>query len=342
MIERSHAVRAASAVLGALLVVVLAACGEREEPTSGSSPEPERVDVILDWIPNADHIGIYAAKAGGQFEQAALRVRLRTPATASSPLELLAAGKADLAISYEPELLLARAKGAKLVAVGALVQKPLTSLMAIGPHAIGAGELEGAKVGTAGLPYQEAYLKTIVDKAGIDPDRVHAIDVGFDLARQMLTKRVDATLGAFWNIEGVELKRRGKHPRILRMDKVGVPTYNELVVVAREEDVHTRGRMLRRFMQALARGTRSARDDPGPGIATLLKAEPDLRPGVVRAQVEATLPVLFPHDEAKPYGYQDPAAWNAYAEWMVDNDLLASPRGANRAFTNEFLPGEGI
>ena len=90
-------------------------------------------------------------------------------------LKVLLEGRADLAISYEPELLLARAKGAKLVSIGALVQMPLTSIVSIGDKAIREpGDLEGAKVGTSGIPYQDAYLKTIVDKAGIDPDRVQA------------------------------------------------------------------------------------------------------------------------------------------------------------------------
>ena len=334
--------RALPVALAAVLALALAACGEREEPTAGTA-ETERVDLVLDWFPNADHAGIYAAIAGGQFEQGALDVRPRAPGDTSSSLKLLAAGKADLAISYEPEVLLARAKGAKVVAIGALVQKPLTSIISIGSKAIDEpGELEGAKVGTAGIPYQDAYLKTIVDEAGIDPDRVRAINVGFSLVPAMLTKRVDATLGAFWNIEGVELARRHKKPRILRMDKVGVPTYNELVVVAREQDVRTRGRTLRRFMHALALGTRSVRDDTDAAVDALVKANPDLERRLQRAQVEATLPVFLPRDKSKPFGWQDPVAWRAYTQWMLDTDLLASPAGANRAFTNEFLPGEGI
>jgi putative hydroxymethylpyrimidine transport system substrate-binding protein len=329
--------------MAALLALALAACGERQEPSTGGGAKPERVDLVLDYFPNADHAGIYSALDGGAFEQARLDVKPRTPSDPSAPLKLLASGRADLAISYEPELLLARAKGAKLVAVGALVQTPLTSIISIGPKAIREpGQLEGAKVGTAGIPYQDAYLKTIVDKAGIDPNRVHAINVGFNLVPALLTKKVDATLGAFWNVEGVELERRHKHPKILRMDKVGVPTYNELVVVARESDVRKRGAMLRRFMRALALGHQALRDDPSKAIDALVHANPDLDRSLQRAQVKATLPVFFPRDKDKPFGWQDPVAWKRYTQWMLDNNLLDSPAGANRAFTNEFLPGEGI
>jgi putative hydroxymethylpyrimidine transport system substrate-binding protein len=334
--------RALPAALAVLLALVVAGCGERQEPT-GRAGEPERVDLVLDYFPNADHAGIYNAIDSGAFEQAALDVMPRTPSDPSAPLKLLASGRADLAISYEPELLLARAKGAKLVAIGALVQKPLTSIISIAPHPIDEpGQLEGAKVGTAGIPYQDAYLKTIVDKAGIDPDRVHTINVGFNLVPALLTKRVDATLGAFWNVEGVELQRRDKKPKILRMDDIGVPTYNELVVVAREEDVRTRGQLLRRFMRALAVGHQGLRDGIGKAVDALVHANPDLDRSLQRAQVKATLPVFFPRDKDKPFGWQDPAAWKAYTQWMLDNELLDSPAGANRAFTNEFLPGEGI
>ncbi len=334
--------RALPAVLAVLLAVGLAACGEREEP-AGTGAQPERVDLVLDFFPNADHAGIYNAIGGGQFEQAGLEVTPRTPSDPSAVLKLLSSGRADLAISYEPELLLARAKGAKLVAIGALVQTPLTSIISIGSKAVSEpGDLEGARVGTAGIPYQDAYLKTIIDEAGIDPDRVRTINVGFNLVGALLTKKVDATLGAFWNVEGVELKRRDKQPKILRMDDLGVPTYNELVIVAREADVRTRGAMLRRFMRALALGHQALREDPAKAVDELVDANPDLDRALQRAQVKATLPVFFPGDKDKPFGWQDPVAWKAYTQWMLDNDLLASPAGANRAFTNEFLPGEGI
>jgi putative hydroxymethylpyrimidine transport system substrate-binding protein len=333
--------RAVTAVLAVLTCVGLAACGERKEPTG--APATEKVNLVLDYFPNADHAGIYNAIDGGQFAKAGLDVKLRVPPDPSSPLKLLAAKRADLAISYEPELLLARAKGAKLVAIGALVQKPLTSIISIGDKAVSKpAELEDKTVGTAGIPYQDAYLQTILDQAGVDPKRVKTINVGFGLVGSMLTKKVDATLGAFWNVEGVDLQRRNKHPKILRMDKLGVPTYNELVVVAREADVRKRGALLRRFMRALALGHQALRANSTAAVAALVKANPDLDEKLQRAQVKATLPVFFPAKASRPFGYQDPGAWRRYTRWMVDNKLIPNTPSANRAFTNEFLPGEGI
>ncbi|HWC27970.1 MAG TPA: ABC transporter substrate-binding protein [Solirubrobacteraceae bacterium] len=335
-------IRRQTLVLAAVLLALgLAACGEREEPTGAGATE--RVDLVLDYLPNADHAGIYAAIAEGEFEAARLDVEPHTPSDPSAPLKLLAAGKADLAISYEPELLLARAQGAQLVSVGALVQKPLTSLVSAGRDAIRRpAQLEGRKVGTAGIPYQDAYLKTILERAGADPARVKSVNVGFNLVPALLTDRVDAVLGMFWNVEGVELRRRNKDPVILRMDELGVPTYNELIVVARARDVRDRGPLLRRFMRALARGHERVRKDIDVGVDALVKANPDLERRLQRAQVRATLPVFFPADRERPFGYQDPRAWRRYAEWMADNDLLPSAQIVQRAFTNEFLPGEGI
>ena len=140
-------------VVLALAALLLAACGERKEPTA--APAQQRLRLMLDYFPNADHAGIYAAKADGAFSRAGLDVQIQTPSDPAAPLKLLAAGKVDLAISYEPELLLARDKGLKLVAVGALVQKPLTSIMSIGKHAIadpGAAEGQDGRHGGHPLP----------------------------------------------------------------------------------------------------------------------------------------------------------------------------------------------
>ncbi|MDQ3850193.1 MAG: ABC transporter substrate-binding protein [Actinomycetota bacterium] len=321
--------------------VALAGCGERQEPrTSGTV---QRVDLVLDYLPNADHAGLYTARAAGDFRRAGLDVRVRTPSDPSAPLKLLASGRVDLAISYEPELLLARDKGQRLISIAALVQRPLTSIVSLGAHAIREpGQLEGKRVGTAGIPYQDAYLKTILQRAGADPARVRTVDVGFNLVPALLSKRVDATLGAFWNVEGVELARRHRDPKVLRMDDVGVPTYNELVVVAREADVRSRGKLLRRFLRALAQGHRQVRSDVRSAVDALVGANPDLDRRLQTAQVKATLPVFFPTRRDRPFGFQDPAAWRRYARWMHDHRLLERPLSAARAFTNEFLPGEGI
>jgi putative hydroxymethylpyrimidine transport system substrate-binding protein len=268
-----------------------------------------------------------------------------SPPDAAAPLKLVEAGRVDLAISYEPDVLLARDQGADVVAVGALVQKPLTSLMSLGDKAItDPKQLAGKTVGTAGIPYQSAYLKTILDKAGVNPDSVKEINVGFKLTQAMLSKKVDATIGAFWNVEGVQLDQAGRKPHILKMEDVGVPTYDELVLAAaRDSLTAANGSKVRRFLQATARGYEAVEEDPQKGVDALLDANRDLDPRLTEASVKATVPVFFPEDAERPFGWQEPAQWAAYEKWMRANDLLKPPEQGERApLTNEFLPGEGL
>jgi putative hydroxymethylpyrimidine transport system substrate-binding protein len=330
------------AVLALTAALALAACGERTESTGPAARESLRL--MLDYFPNADHAGIYAAEGTGAFDRVGLDVEVQTPSDPSAPLKLLAAGRVDLAISYEPELLLARDQGQKLVAVGALVQAPLTSVMSIGRRAISdPKELAGKTVGTAGIPYQSAYLKAILAQAGVDPAQVKEVSVGFNLVPAMLSRKVDATLGAFWNYEAIELAQQRRRPKVIRMEKAGVPTYDELVIVAREEDLRENGgARVRRFMRALGEGVRALRKDPESGITPLLRANRDLDRRLQEASVKATLPVFFPSDSSKPVGWMDAAEWIRYGDWMVRNRLLRNPPDAGRALTNEFLPGEGV
>jgi putative hydroxymethylpyrimidine transport system substrate-binding protein len=330
------------AVLVAAAALAIAACGEKTESTG--APRREAVRLMLDYFPNADHAGIYAAQGTGAFDRAGLDVAIQTPSDPSAPLKLLAAGRVDLAVSYEPELLLARDRGQKLVAVGALVQKPLTSIMSIGRHAISdPRQLAGKTVGTAGIPYQSAYLKAILSRARVDPSSVKEVNVGFGLTPAMLSGKVDATLGAFWNYEAIELAQRRKRPKVIRMENAGVPTYNELVIVAREEDLRENGgARVRRFMRALGQGVKALRKAPETGIAPLLRANRDLDRRLQEASVKATLPVMFPADSSKPVGYMNAAEWVRYGDWMARSRLLRNPPDAGRALTNEFLPGEGV
>ncbi len=321
-------------------VLALTACGEKKDNTG--APTPRDLTLVLDYLPNPDHVGIYTAQARGDFTKAGLRVKIVTPSDPAAPLKLLAAGRADMAISYEPEILLAREAGAEVLSVGALATRPLTSLMTVRDKPVSPEKLGGKTVGTAGIPYQDAYLETILSNAGVDPATVKKVNVGFNLSPAMLSGKVDATLGAFWNVEGVQLELEKRRPRILPVDRVGVPTYDELILAVSQDSARTDGALIRRFIQALQRATLAVRAEPAVGVDALLEASPDLKRSFTRASVRATLPALFPAQSGKPFGWQDPAAWQDYIDWMVENGQLKRPIAAGAVLTNEFLPGEGV
>lgn len=331
-----------TATVVAAVLVLGTACGEKSEDVSGS-PEQRRLDVTLDWFPNPDHVAIFEAQNQGYFRDVGLDVRTHVPSDPAAPIKQVAAGRTDLAISYEPELFLARKEGLPVVAVAALVQRPLTSLMATGKSGVrSVRALRGKRVGTAGIPYQSAYLRTILERANVPASSVKETNVGASLLAAMLSGRVDATLAAFWNVEGVELRQRRQRPWIVPVNRLGVPDYDELVLVANEDDVDGRRDDLRLFISAVARGARQAREDPATATRNLIDSNEDLRPSTTRASVRLTIPALFPEQRDQPFGYMDPVKWRNYAGWMVDNGLLEETPDVNDALTNDLLPGAGL
>jgi putative hydroxymethylpyrimidine transport system substrate-binding protein len=319
-------------------LLVLAGCGEKVDVLTPSSQQP--LELMLDYFPNADHAPIYAAQAAGYFKQAGLDLKIRQPADPATPLKPVAAGRVDLAVSYEPEVMRARSQGLHVVAVGALVRVPLTSIISLPKARIAAPkDLKGKTVGTAGIDYQHAYLQTILDHANVPQSSVNERNVGFNLVPALVSGKVDAILGGFWNYEAIDLAQRKKHPRVIRMEQAGVPTYDELVFVANADALDRTGPLIRRFMNALRRGEIMLRHDPTRGVNALLKANRDLDPKLQAASVKVTLPYFAP-PAGKPYGWQDPNAWARFGTWMRQNALIKS--GAAGAATNQFLPGAAV
>jgi putative hydroxymethylpyrimidine transport system substrate-binding protein len=327
----------------ALIPIALVGCGEKHNSVNPAPGSAQPLTLMLDWFPNADHVGIYQALAEGDFSKAGLDVHIQVPSNPASPLQLLAAGKIDAAISYEPELLLARNQNQQLVSVASIVQEPLTSIVSLGSkHIRTPAQLRGKRVGDAGIPYQHVYLQTILAHAGVPASSVKEISVNENLVQALLSHQIDAALGAYWNYEAIQLARMGKHPNVIRVNHVGVPTYDELVLVVRESTLAHKPDLIRRLVQALARGYESARADPTAAVANLVHANPGLDPKFQAAAVKATLPVFFPADAGKPWGWQDPAQWNAFGQWMLSKHLISNPAAVVDASTNEELAGQGL
>lgn len=323
--------------------VLLAACGTKRDTVSAHEAAP--FGVMLDWFPNADHAALYEALAHGDFRAGGLDVHLVVPPETAEPLKLLAEGRVDMAISYEPQVMIARDAGLKVVSVGALVQRPLTSIIALpGQHVGSVADLKGKTVGYAGIAYQQAYLRTALQAAGVNPASVKEANVGFNLVPAMLSRKVDATIGGFWNYEAIQLQLMHKHPLVIPVDHAGVPPYDELVLAVREDEAHSRGAQLRAFLQALWAGERQASANPAEAASLIVKANPSAERKLQEVSIQRTLPAMLPADRSKPYGWQDPTAWERFGQWMFEHRLLHSnPNSAGLPpFTNEFLPGQGI
>lgn len=334
-----HAARATIVVLALLaLALGLAACGSKSDDTKG---EPEKLTLDLDFYPNPDHAGIYMAQEEGFFSEAGLDVTIDSPSDPAAPLKDVAAGRADLAITYEPEVLLAHEQGLDVVAVAALVNQPLTSLIWLKSSGIkGVPDLKGKTISYAGIPYQEAFLKTILARAGVPESSVQTANVGFGLLPSLISGSAQAMLGGYSNVEGVDLRERGKDPVITPVDQLGVPTYNELVFVARRSTLEESGDKIRLFISALKRGTEAAVKSPKAATEAILAANKDLEPKLAEAEVEATLPLIGARTAGQPYGYMNPKEWEAFAAWMRDEELISTLPKASELLTNSYLVDE--
>lgn len=320
------------------LVLALSACGEKSEQTSG---EAQSVSLTLDFYPNPDHAGIYMAQKLGYFEEAGLDVSIDSPSDPAAPLKLVAAGRSDLAISYEPEVALANDQGLDVVAIAALVNRPLTSLIWLKKSGIkGVGDLKGKTVATAGIPYQEAFLKTILARVSLSPADVKAVNVGFGLLPALVGGSAQAMLGGYSNVEGVDLRERGKEPVVTPVDQLGVPTYDELVLVANRKKLEEDPEKFRLFIAALERGTDAAVAQPKAATNALLEANSGLEPKLTEAEMTATLPLLAARTAGQPFGYMDPSEWSTFAGWMRDNELIKSLPTPGELLTNAYLLGE--
>jgi NitT/TauT family transport system substrate-binding protein/putative hydroxymethylpyrimidine transport system substrate-binding protein len=259
---------------------------------------------VLDFTPNAAHAGIYEAMARGRDSAHHVRLTVRQPTASSDSLKLLAIGKADLAVADIHDLGLARERGEDLVGVGALVQQPLASVIAADPGVTRPRQLVGKRVGVTGVPSDNAVLKAVVQGDGGNPAKVRTITIGFTAVPSLVAHKVAAAT-AFWNVEGVALKRRGLATHEFRVDAFGAPRYPELVLVARRQTVQRDPGLLRDTLSALADGTLDALADR-PGAAQRVAEAAQARPDLIRAELDAIAPALSPPirlDPAKLAGW---------------------------------------
>ncbi|MBM3665597.1 MAG: hypothetical protein FJW92_07385 [Actinobacteria bacterium] len=340
MTHRSRLAALASAL--ALMPALVAGCGDGGASTAASTATtaggaPEKVSLVLDWFPNADHAGIAVAQEKGLDTKAGADITTSVPSDPTTTLTAIAAGKKDLGITYAPELLIARAEGVPVKAVGAIAQVPLNSIIARSDRGITRPrDLEGKVVGIAGVPSDRALLDTVVAADGGDPSRVQIKVVGYSLAPSLAAGKVDAVIGAYWNIEGPDLRNKDVPIEIMRIDDHGVPRYDELVVVASEDAIRDRPAAIRAALAGIAAGTEAAAKDAGGAVKALTKANPDIAKAVLPAQVSDTIPALLPEGSAPLR--MDSAQWDALAAWMQATGLVKGDVTGSGAIDTSLLP----
>jgi putative hydroxymethylpyrimidine transport system substrate-binding protein len=293
--------------------------------------DAQKVTLTLDWTPNPDHIGFYDARATGIFSRAGLDVTIRAPSDPTAPLKLVGVGRSDLAVSYEQEVFFAAAKHLPVVAVAAVVPQPLNSFMSIEPQVKSLRDLRGRTIGITGVPSDYATIKT----AGLAGE-VKVVNVGYNLLPALLAHRVDAVLGVYRNVEGIQLQLRGLHPTIIPVDRAGVPSYDELVLVAsktRLKDPAYRSEV-RRFVTAFLAGTMDARAHPERAVA-ILKQVTASDPKFLARATPATLRLLA---GPKGVGCLSVAMWQRFGDWMQSQGLLKQHVAASSVATTQFLP----
>ncbi|MGH2835046.1 MAG: ABC transporter substrate-binding protein [Solirubrobacteraceae bacterium] len=330
--RRTRGSLAQKTAFATLAAVLLAGCGEVKNTISPPADTANQLTVVLAGRPNAFYAGIYDAQALGLFKQTDLDVHIVTPSTAQDPITMVHDNQVIVAISSEPNVLLHRNEDQPVVAVAAIVHAPLQTINIAVPKGAPSG---GAGVGTGTTTTATTTTATRTKAART---RTTTTNTSTQTARSTSTTATPTTTtladpgASLWPAALQQL-----------LSKPGYPTYNGLVVVVRKNTIVNHAPLLRRFVQAVARGYRAARSNPKQAITNLITAVPSLAPQqpLETAILHAALPYIFPAG-LKVWGYQRQGAWNAFGHWLTQNNLLDNPNAIIDAVTNELLPGQGV
>lgn len=249
----------------------------------------DKVTLILDWFVNPDHAPIIVAQEKGFFKDEGLDVDVVAPADPSDPPKLVAAGKADYAITYQPQLHLQVHEGLPLKRIGTLVATPLNCLMVKADGPVQKIEdLKGKKIGYSVSGVEDALVGQILKTAGLGMDDVQMVNVNWSLSPALIAGQVDATIGAYRNFELTQMRLAGAEGRCFYVEEQGVPTYDELIFVA--NPAHLDKDRARRFLHAVERGAQYMVNHPDESWTLFSGTAPDLKDELNAEAWKETLP----------------------------------------------------
>ena len=307
----------------ALLIAVLLAAGAAGCGGGGSGQD---VTLMLDFTPNANHAGIYAAQHEGFYEDHGIDLTIRQPGESTDAPKLLAAERVDFAVLDIHDLGIARERGLDIVGVMGLVQTPLAAV--IGRRDKGVlkpSDLEGRTVGVTGLPSDEAVVDDVVSANGGDPAKVHRVTIGFNAVSALAAGKVDAVTG-FWSAEGIVLHHQGVPIRIFRVSYYGdAPHYPELVLATSRKTVEEDPELVHSMVAATTQGYKLATEDRKRALDDLIAEVPSLDRPEQGEQLHALVSDIYP----SPFV---PAVMREWAAWDLKHGILERPLDVREAF----------
>jgi len=291
------------------------------------------VTFMLDWFPNPDHVPVYVALQKGLFAREGLQVRLQVPADPNDPLKLVAAGKVDIAISYQPTVTIARSQGLPVKSVGILIGQPLNTVMFLLDSGIRTpADLKGKRIGYSVAGFEEALLSAVTASGGLKKGDYQLINIAFNLTPALLSRQVDAVVGAYRNFERIQLELQGKKVGMFEVEKYGVPEYYELVVIASDRTIQRRPEVLRRFIRALSRGIAETLANPEDALKAFFLANPKLKDELNRRAFSATLP-YFARTQV-----QSRERWASFQDFLFAHGVIAKKSRVDGLFPNASVP----
>lgn len=316
----------------ALAAAGLSGCGSGAGSAPG--PAPARpVTLLLDFTPNAVHAGTYLALAEHLDREAGIRLTVRAPSSSTDAVKLLDAGRADFAFMDIHDLALADAKGAKLVGVMALVQRPLAAVLAA-PGIKRPRDLEGRAAGVTGLPSDDAILRSIVEGDGGDATRVRKVTIGFNAVPSLLAGKVAGATG-FWNAEGVALRARRPGTHIFRVDDFGAPAYPELVLATSRATLKARPQLVRSMVRTLNQGYLRALANPPSAITALAEGAQGVDRAGARREFNALARSFMPRGEL--FGTLSRKRLQAWSNWEQRFGIVKRAPLVDELFAQRFL-----
>ena len=296
------------------------------------------VTVILDWVPNTNHTGIYVARSNGYYRDEGLEVEVIQPSEGGSP-DLIAVGKGEFGISYQEQVTYARTADAPLpvVAIAAIIQHNTSGFASpVEKNIKTPADFEGKKYGGWGSPVEEAILKSLMEKYGADYSKLEIVNIGAADFFTSVQKDVDFTWIYYgWDGVAAEIIDFPINFMLLQDLDPGLEFYTP-VIIAAEELINSNPDLIRRFLSATEKGYRFAITNPEESADILLAEVPELPAEIIIASQEY-LAGQYIADAAR-WGEMKMEIWETYGSWMYENNLVPRRLESSEAFTNEFLP----